>query len=531
MRLIHCRSYKLQEFPDNSIPKYAILSHTWGDGEVEYHHMGVAPKFGKDRPGWKKIECCCKEALKSDLEYVWIDTCAINKGSSAELSEAINSMYTWYQRAEKCFAYLADVKDKSSADEFRGSRWWTRGWTLQELIAPSEVWFYTKDWALIGTKTDMAAQISEVSGIDEGILAGRRDVETASIAKRMSWASRRKTTRTEDMAYCLMGIFDVNMPMLYGEGKKAFIRLQEEIIKSSDDETIYAWRDLDAAPSSLRGLFATSPECFAKSGSVVPYTDWDLHNPAITTPTGLKITMGLNHYKDNDYYATFFCRSSSDQSTYLGIWLKRLGTGKHQFARFNAQAICNLESRGSLGEVYVRQKQYNLRQEDEAQVNQAVHFRRLDSGGEKYRCCGASLTKQELSLMPVPTIGCSWLPNTSARSFMIPHSFKGPLALLHFDEHAPSTNQFWLSLGVGQNRQLEFSVEYEVPGQSRKMAKPLRPGGSCMVFEDNVEVNMQLETYFDVSFWIIDIIIRPNAWPKSKPKPSKSPFKSLFSQL
>jgi hypothetical protein len=177
----------------------------------------------------------------------WIDSCCIDKTSSAELSEAINSMFRWYQNAQVCYAYLSDVPAIEDLDhyrkdsEFRRSKWFTRGWTLQELLAPEIVVFYNHDWVEIGTKALMSGVIRSITNIDRGFLMGESEIKPACVAQKMSWASRRKTTRLEDTAYCLMGLFDVNMPLLYGEGEKAFYRLQLEIIKNSSDESIFAW--------------------------------------------------------------------------------------------------------------------------------------------------------------------------------------------------------------------------------------------------------------------------------------------------
>ena len=195
----------------------------------------------------KKIQFSCAQAAKDGYGYIWVDTCCIDKSSSAELSEAINSMYKWYQNAEKCYAYLADVPTGADLwpkqSSFRRSRWFTRGWTLQELIAPSNLIFYSAEWLYLGTRYVLSSLLTEITGVDYTILAGARGIENASIAKKMSWASNRVTTRVEDIAYCLMGLFAVNMPMLYGEGDRAFIRLQEEIIKNSDDQSLFAWID------------------------------------------------------------------------------------------------------------------------------------------------------------------------------------------------------------------------------------------------------------------------------------------------
>lgn len=277
MRLLHTSTIKLSEFYDDDIPDYAILSHTWGMEEVSLHDLQneKAPRLNRTER-YRKIKAFCALSAQEGYQYVWIDTCCIDKTSSAELSEAINSMYRWYQDAQICFAYLADVcigdqglGSPSAGTEFSQSRWFTRGWTLQELLAPKEVVFYDRNWQYLGSKGELKAQISVVTGIEEGHMV---DNNRASVAQKMSWASNRKTTRVEDVAYSLMGIFDVNMPLLYGEGKKAFTRLQHEIVKMSDDESIFAWTDRKLFQS---GIFALSPEAFARSGDIVRINDGD----------------------------------------------------------------------------------------------------------------------------------------------------------------------------------------------------------------------------------------------------------------
>ncbi len=213
-------------------------------------------------PGYAKIEGCCAQARADGWEYAWVDSCCIDKSSSAELSEAINSMFKWYRNAQVCYAFLDDVDGEEEGaipGELRRSMWFTRGWTLQELLAPDIVVFFDKNWMDIGTKTSLGELISEITGIEDLF-----SWEGACIAQKMSWAAKRKTTRTEDMAYCLMGLFDVNMPPLYGEGNKAFMRLQMEIIKSSDDESFLAW-SLDDHEGDV---FARSPLAFKDSGQI-----------------------------------------------------------------------------------------------------------------------------------------------------------------------------------------------------------------------------------------------------------------------
>jgi len=183
------------------------------------------------KPGYFKIEQCAKQAALDGLEYFWVDTCCIDKSSSAELSEAINSIYRWYKNVEICYVYMFDISaddpphpDYPTVSTFEKSDWFSRGWTLQELIAPLKMAFYSKEWRQIGTKDGLTKYLKHITGTDAQALEGA-DPGIFSIASRMSWAAKRKTTRTEDIAYSLLGIFDVNMPLLYGEGEKSFIRL------------------------------------------------------------------------------------------------------------------------------------------------------------------------------------------------------------------------------------------------------------------------------------------------------------------
>ncbi|KAL8846666.1 MAG: hypothetical protein Q9221_008252 [Calogaya cf. arnoldii] len=289
MRLLHTGRLDFQEFFDSQTPKYAILSHRWTSDEVSFQDFDHY-KNGR-KPSFSKVKNFCALAKNNNYEWAWIDTCCIDKKSSAELTEAINSMYAWYQKAEICYAYLADVllvEDEfgnweGTRDEFRRSAWFTRGWTLQELLAPNHVVFFGRSWGLIGHKglhgassplgRSLERDISDVTGISEKHLLGQEYLSQPTIqciAKKLSWVSKRKTTRVEDMAYCILGLCGVNMPLLYGEGEMAFYRLQLEIIKNSDDDSIFAWFcDNNGRPSSyISGIIAQSPRNFAGSGHI-----------------------------------------------------------------------------------------------------------------------------------------------------------------------------------------------------------------------------------------------------------------------
>ncbi|KAN0098906.1 HET domain containing protein, partial [Hyaloscypha variabilis] len=296
MRLLNTRTIQLHEFFDDHIPLYVILSHRWEGSEVTFQDLNGGRT---NKKGYEKILGCCAQAREHGYEFAWIDSCCIDKSSSAELSEAINSMFRWYQNAEMCYAYLSDVFRIDSRDDSRdlaevsASMWFTRGWTLQELLAPEIVIFYNHDWVELGTKASMAALISSITNIEPDFLTGARGMQRACVAQKMSWASRRKTTRLEDTAYSLMGLFDVNMPLLYGEGKKAFYRLQLEIIKSSADESIFAWGRANAEMvlRGLYGILADGPEAFQGSEDVV--WEYSLRPPYTMTNKGLQIEANL----------------------------------------------------------------------------------------------------------------------------------------------------------------------------------------------------------------------------------------------
>lgn len=391
MYLISTKSYTLSEFSDDKIPRYAILSHTWGGDkeEVSYSDLISNPKLlehiDQERLGVIKIRGSCQRAKSDEFDWLWVDTCCINKSSSAELTEAINSMYNYYERSERCHVYLADVGNefdvwsptpaksstKSTVVCFRSSRWFSRGWTLQELLAPRDVVFYSKDWDPLGVKSsaDMNSEslhelLSQITGIDVKVLQNLQDVSSVSIAKRMSWAARRETTRIEDRAYSLLGIFNVNMPMLYGEGKKAFVRLQEEIMNDLDDQTLFAWEST-SDPDLDRGLLAESPADFAGSGffvrsanpeSLALSTNEAEHPmPFFKTNKGLSITLRLAPVKDNLYVAALECPVPTNRSQNLGIYLRRLPGTTNQYARVRANKLVSVAERRPMRNLYIRQ--------------------------------------------------------------------------------------------------------------------------------------------------------------------------------
>lgn len=372
-----CEKFELVERSGSQIPKYAILSHRCGDDEVNYEDVRDPTAFerrlhGKNsgmtfeddrdqsvraRKGYSKVVDAMRQAASHGYKYIWIDTCCIDKSNSAELSEGINSMYAWYQGAEVCYAILDEVPGRNAANfevQFKACDWFERGWTLQELLVPKDVVFFGRlsegTWDMLGNRGSLQDLISSRTGIPTEYLRGSGNLHTANIAQKMSWVAERKTTKPEDIAYCLLGLFSVNMPLIYGEGPRAFIRLQEEIVKISDDQTIFAWMHSPAQHalecgfekpvshkrlknSGLRttklsgpkpetivsweavashGLLADSPKAFLKSGEVYSWsTPKRKLVPYHMTNRGLSISLNLrpmsNHPRETFFLADIGC--------------------------------------------------------------------------------------------------------------------------------------------------------------------------------------------------------------------------------
>ncbi|KAL8982048.1 MAG: hypothetical protein Q9205_003337 [Flavoplaca limonia] len=340
MWLINAHTWKLEEVWSEEVKTYAILSHRWQEEEVSFKDMQNITMASK-KQGFSKIKNSCDLALRDGYDYVWVDTCCINKESSAELSEAINSMFRWYKSAAICYAYLSDVdinnfNGTSVEDQLQQSQWFTRGWTLQELLAPNDVVFYDCTWLALGTKRTLSKVIQRRTRIHEQALHGE-PLETYSIAQRMSWASQRVTTRSEDIAYCLLGIFDVNMPILYGEGTKAFLRLQEEIIKQSDDHSIFAWPIDDREQT---GLLADNPAAFASCQDVRVLNSRGGHSSYAITNRGIWCDFVATPFVVDTYLVRLDCTADELQSwkgtvfapLHLGMFLRRLDDDD-QYAR------------------------------------------------------------------------------------------------------------------------------------------------------------------------------------------------------
>lgn len=252
MRLLQCddtgRFDITLDLAADDVPPYAILSHTWGPDEVSFADLARTPSDWQQKAGFDKIQFCAEQAKRDGLRYFWIDTYYIDKSNSIELQKAINSMFRWYYDAKRCYVYLPDVSVPSVSDQqqnvtlwedaFRQSRWFTRGWTLQELIAPKTVEFYSKERRRLGDKRSLETLIRDITGIPASALRGT-PLSDFPVSEREAWIRGRRATYEEDMAYSLLGIFDVHMPLIYGEGReKAQKRLREEVLKAVKGKNI-----------------------------------------------------------------------------------------------------------------------------------------------------------------------------------------------------------------------------------------------------------------------------------------------------
>ncbi|KAK7455285.1 hypothetical protein VKT23_011158 [Stygiomarasmius scandens] len=372
MYLLNTETLKLEEFYAD-IPPYAILSHTWGEGEVTFQDI-QNPEVAQHKAGWNKITSACSHAKKYQFEWIWIDSCCIDKRSSAELSEAINSMYQYYSDAKVCYVYLSDVLEKEDPRDpksaFRRSRWFTRGWTLQELLAPTYVVFLHNNWTEIGTRWSLRDAISAITAIPRRVFEDG-DIANYSIAQKMSWAAWRQTTRPEDQAYCLMGLFGVNLPPIYGEGgPKAFMRLQQEIIKISNDRSIFAWVAPDGSMES-RGLLAQSPYEFRASGEVQSSEVFGINSSFSFNNNGLRIHVPLVPFEPDLFLASLQCQSERDES-FVSVYLIKTKYGDYIRCRPSELLLNTSPPLETLEEISVRENLFPTPSKPHGQLRYAL---------------------------------------------------------------------------------------------------------------------------------------------------------------
>ncbi|SCO30830.1 related to beta transducin-like protein [Fusarium fujikuroi] len=315
MRLLHTKSQKLFEASDVPVPfpPYAILSHTWisPKDEITYQDMKTRTEDIKKnvykQKGWSKLKDYCDRACKDGWEWAWMDTCCIDKTNPADTQEAIHAMFRWYQNAGVCYAYLSDVGFVSPSEatdldssmnnlrtavrnEFIGAKWFTRGWTLQELLAPHYLIFVDRQWHHMGTRESWALEIEKASKIEARHLNAFNptDFVSCSTAMRFSWASGRETTVEEDESYSLLSLFGISLPLIYGEGgRQAFNRLQRQLIHVYHDDSVFAWKSSQPDPKPGIGILARSVKDFWNASKV---TAGQYGNAYSMTNRGLEIT-------------------------------------------------------------------------------------------------------------------------------------------------------------------------------------------------------------------------------------------------
>jgi hypothetical protein len=342
MRLINTSKLCVEEFQDESIPQYAILSHTWGLDEISLQDLqsGI---LDDSRAECNKIKAFCSQAKGNGFQHVWVDTCCIDKTNSAELSEAINSMYRWYRRAIVCYAYLSDIPSNGSIS-WTESRWFTRGWTLQELIAPTRVVFFNQDWQELGTRASLSREISDATRIPRDLLLANTD-EKYSVAQIFSWAAGRQTTKPEDIAYSLLGLLRVNMAIIYGEGGvQAFIRLQNEVVRQSSDQSVFAWR----GEGDDRGPFALSPDEFRDCADISTSTSTEF----VMTNRGLKMDLPVFEDHNGVRGAVLSVVDTKAEGLPVVVFLKRTPSGRFRRTRCNELGHFRASAKPETGTVY-----------------------------------------------------------------------------------------------------------------------------------------------------------------------------------
>lgn len=360
MRLFNIHDWRLESFDHpTEIPPYIAISHTWDRDEIVYNDLTDLDS-ATQRASFSKLRNAGRIASSLGADWIWIDTVCINKSSSAELTEAINSSFRWFRDSMACVVYLRDLTSEPTANELdlnklaldrlalyklnletslRSCGWMRRSWTLQELIAPASVRFYDSKWKFVGTKKSLSCVLSRITQIDERVLQNEECLPEYSVGVRMSWASNRVAFRVEDIAYSLIGIFDVSMPIIYGEGERSFLRLQEEILKVTDDATLFAWQANSS--QKYRGLFAHSPSEFSHFTTVSTNKPSRIHGAVCVTSSGITIesTFGVHSPSKALIFGILLENKDESEPTCLGVLLR---PWDHCYVRYSPQTTLQL---------------------------------------------------------------------------------------------------------------------------------------------------------------------------------------------
>jgi tetratricopeptide (TPR) repeat protein len=324
MRLLHFNALGrpvLTDFCGKMIPPYAILSHRWSDSEILIEDISNGT-YKEKKEGYRKLRFCANQAAQDELQYFWVDTCCIDKWNLSELSKAINSMFQWYKNATRCYVFLSDVSVSTATERvqrsdweasFRNSVWFTRGWTLQELIAPVSVDFFSCEGHPIGDKASLDQPIHEITGIP---LAALRNcpLNQFTTFERERWAKSRKTTEEEDIVYCLLGILGVSMPTAYGEGQEsARSRLQAELEGASNAPSIIPFSQNDRFVGRESQLAELEAKLFTNDQTT---TTLAIVGPGGTGKSQLALEVAHRTRQNNKSCSIFWMDASDKDSLY-----------------------------------------------------------------------------------------------------------------------------------------------------------------------------------------------------------------------
>jgi hypothetical protein len=472
MRLLHTDDeghFSLVEFTGQDIPPYAILSHTWYRDDEEVSFRDMTNGSGQEKIGFKKICLCGSQAASDGLQYFWVDTCCIDKSSSAELTESINSMYQWYSDAVVCYVALMDLPVGGQlAEDLSYCRWFTRGWTLQEMLAPTILKFYDQEWNYVGTKHDLGDLLSDITGVASAVLWQQVKLANISVATKMAWISRRPTKRMEDIAYCMLGIFDVHMPLIYGEGMKAFRRLQEEIIKRNNDLTIFAWQSPAGSEEQFIGALAPSPAVFAGSYNIIQnrfkFTEFSLTNKGLLISSDIRLHVADIGVQAGSPIKGYFIFLGAVKANNRGMYLSKIGPDL--FCRNGLLPLAGYRGEIRLGRAF-----------DAAGVHILLDPSYATSAMSSYRLGGLRVPLNEQFELTVPVPETLW--DETGRIFLRPKQYDwpqfpmvlvmrfvvtvdhatAPLAVLyHCTPEGPSLKVF---------SQYQYPEEYEIISQAR----------------------------------------------------------------
>ena len=527
------------------VPKvYAILSHVWRKQPREQSLEDIKrivrickdPREHPSKYVSEKIWKSCQWARQNGFKRIWIDTCCIDKSSSAELSEAINSMFDWYTRASICYAYLHDVPSEddpfAKGSAFRKSLWFKRGWTLQELLAPKDVMFLAQDWTPLTTKRRSPKLIAEITGISEEVLMGEVRLWDVTVAQRMSWAADRRTTRIEDQAYCLMGMFNVHIPPIYGEGDGAFIRLQEAIMRSTSDHTLFAWGSSRNLPETVlhhrpslyptpnnedyvkqSRLLADSPSAFKNVTGDIQLVSIDKFAQQLNiepkTPTfqlnsyGILSYLPLVRFRNRCTVMLLPCKIGGKQGdSFLGLLLRDQGEG-----RAWCLGTCVVLGQTGSSDWYVNCGQMIT------SITELLFSRHFDNVGLQLRdCTHATIVRYVLvprSWMDLPELGSEnprWEYVTLAHrqthvEVRAPGSVSLPSRSPHTTTLPPSSlvrkSRVYIPLWVVRNLESKkfFLLNEPVPQPGVPFIRQLRSGETSLVIFRNYDLKRQFSLH------------------------------------